>query len=344
MRSTTDSNRLIILSVIGGVIFTVIGLALSGTLAVRAGHSEAMASHHVSDSEVQGSKDYWDPNHMDHAKPVGPQITPGGRPTPGGGSQAPGNPDPDYSTPDSVAATNVPAPYTAKGDTAIRGKIFFEVPQGEGECTGTVVHSKSGDMVWTAAHCLHGGKDGTFYTHVTFVPGYNGNATSQSQRAPFGIWAARRVEVDSNWVRNADPERDSIASPFDFGAFQVDPQNGKTLEQTVGGGADIYFNAPRHLQVDSYGYPGEAPYDGTTMYTCSSPTTDFSNTGWPQPDMLWMGCDMTAGSSGGGWFATIDGKRYLVSNVSLGVTVYGGHTMTGPYLGSAAQSLYNRFG
>jgi len=51
-----------------------------------------------------------------------------------------------------------------------------------------------------------------------------------------------------------------------------------------------------------------------------------------------IGCDMTAGSSGGGWI--IDGQ-YLNSSVSYGydndpIDLYG------PYFGQAARNLFNR--
>jgi hypothetical protein len=339
--ATYNRNTVVILSVLGGVLVTVLGLVLSGTLAVEAGKTSAMSSKRYSDQEVNDTRDWWNPDRQDQARPVGPEVTPGEQP-----GDEPARPDapyrPDYSQPRTVEAEQVAAPYT-EPNLAIRGKIFFQVPGGVAECSGTVVHSPSGNVVWTAAHCLHGGKGSDFYTRVTFVPGYDGTKATRAEREPFGRWPARQIEVSPQWTRDADPERDSIASPFDFGAFEVDPPGSQTLEEAVGAGMDILFNAPRHLRVESYGYPGDTPYDGTVLYTCASPTTDFRNPGWPRPDMLWMGCTMTSGSSGGGWFAEVEGRTYLVSNVSLGVTTPTSRTMTGPYLGDDAKTLYDKF-
>ncbi|MDI2130957.1 trypsin-like serine peptidase [Yinghuangia seranimata] len=331
MGPTHQKNRIITLSVIGGVVMTLLGLFVSGTLAIEAGKAKAMSEKRYSDQEIQDNNRFWDDEgKVGGAKPVGPQMTPDQQ-------QAP-----NYQPPRTQQAKLVDGPYKDP-DKAIRGKIVFEVPGGIGECSGTVVHSASGNMVWTAAHCLHGGKGGDFYGNVTFIPGYDGTAQSRKDREPYGRWPAKRVQVSDQWVKDADPERDSIASPFDFGAFVVQPPSGRSLEATLGTSAEILWNAPRHLDVESYGYPGEDPFDGKTMYTCASPTSDFRNSGWPKPDMLWMGCTMTGGSSGGGWFAEVQGKRYLVSNVSLGISMTTAKTMTGPYLGDVAQELYRRF-
>ncbi|MCF2529793.1 trypsin-like serine peptidase [Yinghuangia soli] len=330
MGPTYQKNRIITLSVVGGVIVTLLGLFLSGSLAVEAGKTSAMSSKRYSDKEVEDNQKFWDDeDRIGAAKPVAPGV------------EAPSSPG--FRPPATVEAELVSAPYDVP-DKAIRGKIFFEVPGGIAECSGTVVEHASRNLVWTAAHCLHGGKNGDFYGRVMFIPGYDGSAKSRAEREPYGVWPARQVEVSAQWVKDADPERDSIASPFDFGAFEVQPPAGKkALADEIGASAEILFNAPRNLTVESYGYPGEDPFDGKEMYTCSSPTTDFRNRGWPDPAMLWMGCTMTGGSSGGGWFAEVNGRRYLVSNISLGITMTTARTMTGPYLGNAAQELYNRF-
>ncbi|MYW04216.1 hypothetical protein [Streptomyces sp. SID3343] len=341
---THNKNLVVTTSVIAGVIVTLVGLLLSGNLAVEAGRTQAMNSKQYSDSDVEDTRGFWDEGKQDEAKPRGEEISPG--------QQQPELPDQgqeqptqgvDYRQPRTVEADRVESPYTDP-EFAIRGKIFFRMPQGVAECSGTVVHHAGGNMVWTAAHCLHGGRSGSFYDKVTFVPGYNGAGRTAQEREPFGRWPARRIQVSNQWAQNADPGgKDTSASPFDYGAFVVDSRNGKTLEQAVGPGAEVYWNAPRHLRVQSFGYPGDEPYDGTALYTCSSPTTDFHEPGWPSPDMLWMGCTMTGGSSGGGWFTEVDGKKMFVSNVSLGVTTRTARTMTGPYLGDVAKDIYDSF-
>ncbi len=324
-------NRIITLSVSGGVLVTVLGLFLSGMLAIKAGETSAMSSKRYSDQEIDDTNRFWDDEgNVGEAKPVGPQ-----------GVEAPSSPN--FRPPETVQAQLVDEPYD-EPEKAIRGKIIFVTPEGPAECSGTVVDHPSGNMVWTAAHCLHGGRGADYYKRISFIPGYDGKAETSAEAMPFGRWPVREVSVPDQWISDADPERDSVASPFDFGAFIVEPPSGKgSLQEELGTSAPIMFNAPRNLTVESYGYPGEEPYDGSRLYTCKSPTTDFQNDGWPDPAMLWMGCTMTAGSSGGGWFAEIEGRLYLVSNISLGITLRTAKTMTGPYLGNAAHELYDGF-
>jgi len=143
------------------------------------------------------------------------------------------------------------------------------------------------------------------------------------------------------WAKDADPGgTDASMSPYDYGAFIVDSRDGQSLEDVVGAGADVYWNAPRHLRVDSFGYPSEEPYDGKSQFTCESPTTDFHEAGWPEPDMLWMGCTMTGVRLGrvvhGSRRARVPGQQLL-----LAVTTRTARTMTGPYLGDVAKEMYD---
>lgn len=57
-------------------------------------------------------------------------------------------------------------------------------------CTGSVVHSKGGDLIMTAAHCLAGA------SLITFVPGFAGDAAP----APTDMWKADAVYLDPRWV------------------------------------------------------------------------------------------------------------------------------------------------
>ncbi|MFD0349392.1 trypsin-like serine peptidase [Kitasatospora aburaviensis] len=57
------------------------------------------------------------------------------------------------------------------------GKIFMTAPEGDSMCSGTVVSDPvnpgRSNLVYTAAHCLHDGKGGTWLKNIVFVPGYN---------------------------------------------------------------------------------------------------------------------------------------------------------------------------
>ncbi|GAA4544374.1 hypothetical protein GCM10023097_19180 [Streptomyces collinus] len=54
--------------------------------------------------------------------------------------------------------------------------------------------------------------------------------------------------------------------------------------------------------------------------------------------MYRIGCDMTGGPSGGGWFRVVNGKSVLVSNTSIGPADK--TWLAGPQLGRDAEALY----
>jgi hypothetical protein len=64
-------------------------------------------------------------------------------------------------------------------------------------CTASVVASRSGEVIMTAAHCVYG--TGTGYV---FVPGYR-NGT-----APYGAWRVTGAYGDPGWLHGGDPHRD----------------------------------------------------------------------------------------------------------------------------------------
>jgi Trypsin-like peptidase domain len=89
---------------------------------------------------------------------------------------------------------------------------------GDHVCTGSVVHSTSGDLVLTAAHCLPGG------TRATFVPGFTGDAPTQ---AP---WTVDAIYLDTRWISGKDPRADyAIARVSRSGGGSVEAQAGSAL-------------------------------------------------------------------------------------------------------------------
>jgi hypothetical protein len=113
--------------------------------------------------------------------------------------------------------------------------------------------------------------------------------------------------------------------------------NGKSLEETVGTAMPVWFDAPRdQLSISAWGYPVVKPFDGQELDKCDGGKPVRLSFDPKRPPMMTIGCTMTAGSSGGGWFATMpDGREALVSNTSLGTM---DHTsLSGPYLESVAR-------
>jgi V8-like Glu-specific endopeptidase len=217
-----------------------------------------------------------------------------------------------------VAADYKSYPYSANG------KVFGTTGNGQSYvCSGTAINSANLSVVWTAAHCVYATvPGGGWASRLTFVPAYkDGNA-------PFGEWPMSRA-----WVPNAWVERESLS--YDIAAIVVSPKpNGDRLVELTGG-RGIQWNVPNPQLFESFGYPALAPFGGQKMITCLSP-----NLGQGEPDggpaPVSMACDMTAGSSGGGWF--VDGQ-YLNSNTSHSYTNLPA-VLFGPYFDDVAGDLY----
>lgn len=86
-------------------------------------------------------------------------------------------------------------------------------------CTGAVVHSSSGSLVLTAAHCLAGA------SKIAFVPGFTGNAQ------PTDVWMADAVYLDPRWIAAKDPHADyAIARVSSLAGGSVESRTGLALK------------------------------------------------------------------------------------------------------------------
>ncbi|GGM09050.1 hypothetical protein GCM10010129_61120 [Streptomyces fumigatiscleroticus] len=252
--------------------------------------------------------------------------------------------------PEPVEATAEKTPY--HDNAAPVGKVFFDSPEGSMVCSGTVVkdvnHPGKSNLVWTAGHCVHAGSGGGWYRNIVFVPAYNdlgksetelGDATA-TELAPYGGWWADWASTSNEWIKGGS-ETGGAGAAYDYAVLHVQPEQGsKSLEETVGAALDIDFSAPSATEVTqmgAWGYPAVAPYNGLKMFKCLDRPGRLSLS-TTLPTMYRIGCTMTGGSSGGGWFRVVDGETKLVSNTSIGPV---DHTwLAGPQLGREAESLY----
>jgi hypothetical protein len=216
-------------------------------------------------------------------------------------------------------AQQIPPPYTSQ-PTSTNGKVFFSDGGTPFVCSGTAVLSGNRSTVWTAGHCVHDGGSG-FHTNWTFVPAY-----ADGQR-PYGTYAARRLLTTSGWANAGD-------FSYDVGAAVVSPVGGVNLTDRVGG-RGMAFNYNRSQTYRAHGYPAAPPFNGQRLWVCQSPLRYNDNSA--NPPTMGIDCDMTGGSSGGGW---------IVGSSVYSVNSYGYSTlpnvMFGPYQGSVAQSLYTQ--
>ncbi|WP_151775259.1 trypsin-like serine peptidase [Streptomyces abyssomicinicus] len=254
-------------------------------------------------------------------------------------------------TPAPVEAAEVSAPYGDSAPTA--GKLFFDGPQGTMVCSATVVEDPANpgksNLVWTAGHCVHAGKEGGWYRNIAFVPSYNDQAMSGQELAgaapekiaPHGLWWAQVAMTSDQWIAQGG-QTGGNGAPFDYAVLKVTPENGggKSLEETVGAATPVGFDAPAVPDIDSItatGYPAAEPFDGERMFQCQDKPGRLSVVA-SDPTMYRIGCTMTAGSSGGGWIAEVNGEPALVSNTSIGPISAG--WLAGPRLDEQAKKLY----
>jgi hypothetical protein len=208
--------------------------------------------------------------------------------------------------------------YEPNPNPAMHGKVFFSDGAYNYVCSGTALMSGNESVVWTAGHCVHSGP-GSFYTNWAFVPQYRDNVR------PYGTWTARRLMTTSAWATTGD-------FGYDLGAAVTNTNGGATLTDTVGGRGAAFDRAAQQRYL-SHGYPAATPFDGQRQYVCDSDLGGRDTSA--NPPTMAIGCDMTGGSSGGGW---------VVGNDVLSVNSYGysnqRNVMYGPYQGSVAQQLY----
>ncbi|MFK0296256.1 trypsin-like serine peptidase [Streptomyces sp. NPDC090442] len=289
-------------------------------------------------------KNHWESDRLARAK-AAPDINVNA--TAAGGGYGANDP-----TPPRVTAQEVARPYHR--NMAPVGKIFFDSPKGPMVCSGTVVedpaHPGKSDLVWTAGHCVHSGRQGGWMRNIIFVPSYNDNGVPMSQVGrtpaqqvtPYGKFWADWITTSGEWIDRGSETDAGSGAPYDYAVLHVRPENGggRSLQETVGAAAQVWFNPPpagRIGQLQAFGYPAAAPYDGARMMSCLSPSGRLAAVqGAPPMDRI--GCSMTGGSSGGGWFVNRGGKLTLVSNTSVGNPTEG--WQAGPYLGPVAQRVF----
>lgn len=219
-----------------------------------------------------------------------------------------------------------PADSSLKYPLSTVGKIFFSDSSGLNYvCSGTAVISSNQSVVDTAGHCLYWQRNWT--RNVIFCPLYDHGTT------PFGCWAARALEVPSDWI---DARPNDLH--HDFGMAIVAPNAGKKLTDVVGGVGWAYNQTPEQTFY-AYGYPAASPFDGQSRQSCD-PAAGKS---WQHGGgtVVSIPCNMTGGSSGGPWFVQIDGSWYLNGHNDFTSSLQYGH-MFSPYYDDTWYAMYTQ--
>ncbi|SIR76569.1 Trypsin-like peptidase domain-containing protein [Williamsia sterculiae] len=124
------------------------------------------------------------------------------------------------------------------------GPLFIGTSD-EHDCTATVIHSRTGDLLLTAAHCVTGAAD-----DIRFAPGYH------DRIKPYGIWRVTAVYLASSWVRGLNVDDD-------FAVMRVAPDPGSPqhpLETVTGRGFTVGSTTPgSRVRVVGYGGVADDP-------------------------------------------------------------------------------------
>ena len=313
----------------------------------------SVVGHPVPAAEAETATGYWTPQRMKRAVDAdlvrpGPRTEPtaasGAESKPAGGPVSfPGTlgqagasqPAPKSDPVPAYLAASVPRPYTNNPDKQ-NGKVFFSkytswgTYVGDFSCSGTSVNSAGKSLVWTAGHCVEGGAFYGAHRNWVFIPAYS---SSYNGHRPYKTWAARELWTLKGWADFSD-------FSYDVGAAIVWRVDNVRLTTKIGG-QGIVFNASRSQSFNAFGYPAESPFNGFSQWRCNSPVLWEDDPG-SGPDTMGILCDMTGGSSGGGWLINLTSAGWGYVN-SVNSYSYGDGTIDryGPYQGSGALGLYN---
>jgi len=201
-----------------------------------------------------------------------------------------------------------------------QGKVFFKSGGGSYVCSATVVNTPTKRVVFTAGHCVV--DEDVWSTNFAFVPGYKNGSK------PYGTFVAANDSLYSlqGWATAGNYSYDMAAAVL----------GGTRKVAEIVGSRGIKFNLARQQNFVSFGYPAGLPFNGQQLYSCPSPYKGQDPT-TTNPRTQWINCNMTGGSSGGGWIVQ---GQYLNSVNSYGYNTQPGR-MYGPYFGTGAQNLYN---
>jgi V8-like Glu-specific endopeptidase len=192
-----------------------------------------------------------------------------------------------------------PIEATPIGEPAV-GALF----DGDGHyCSGSVVHSPAGNEVLTAAHCIHGGAGGDYFSDITFAPGYHDGI------APYGMWAVTSALVAPGWIDDSDPD-------LDVGFVTVRQDGNPNPIESITGANQLGVDNGFTNDVTLTGYPDDAE----SPVVCQNTTTQQSD------HQLRIACGgFPVGTSGGPWIIGAGPD----TNLGTVIGVIGGYQLGG---------------
>jgi hypothetical protein len=218
--------------------------------------------------------------------------------------------------------------------TAPPAKMWGRLLDSSGSCSATIVGSANRSLVWTAGHCLWDNDTHRWFDrNPVFIPGY------RKGKAPYGKWTARKIGVHPRWKK---ARKGKPAWGFDVGYVLVERLGGEYLTDRIDGYQGIAFNYARNYQYLAGGYPSVGKFKGRFLHVCDAPFAAVDKSAKPATTAI--GCDMSEGSSGGGWLIAMGHEQAGVGWV-FGVNSYGydgEDAMYSPYFGTGICRYYRR--
>jgi hypothetical protein len=302
-------------------------LTLPGTVGARNGAADAATAEH---DRILA---YWTPARIAAAKwkdytldpKTGKVVADKGKP--GGGGSGGGG-----------AVTG--ASWTGGGQVASSvGRILFSAGGSQWICSGTVVNQGNDhdgySVVLSAGHCAYDGTDG-WSSNFVFYPNFDAEPTYTCTGRVNGCWTAERLAINAGFFPSGFGPDGALQVDYSF-AYLPNDADGELDHRFPGFGLKTSAASVGVTQW-AFGYPAAKKYHGYDLVYCTGSTIDD-----PYGVGTWgMACDMTGGSSGGGWlYGTTnpgtDNSKLLASVNSYG---YSGLTyMFGPRFTSATDTV-----
>ncbi len=244
------------------------------------------------------------------------------------------------------------ASWTGGGKiTQAEGKVYFHMDGGDWQCSGTVASDSRStySLVLTAGHCAYDETNGNgslngFATNWVFVPAWDEQPATFSTRCgnttKYGCWTATALVVDSGFATAGGFNDQATHHDFAFAVVGAGGFANAQLDTTAGSFGVSVNSISKGTNVYAFGFPAAGKYHGNDLTYCSGTTIEDqynSNSTWG------LACDMTGGSSGGGWLANFDGTGNTGNLGSLNSYGYSGvKNMYGPKFNSNTTAVYNK--
>ncbi len=197
------------------------------------------------------------------------------------------------------------------------GKLYFTTPGGGSSyCTANVISQRN--IIVTAAHCLYTRGQG-WHRNFRFVP------ADRFGVAPYGVYGWQSAGIMTNWITIGGRR-------WDVGMIRLSNNLSTGIPVTsYVGWLGRTWDQPYIMNLHSVGYASNL----STQYTHICTAESFNG----GLDVLAKGCDMTYGSSGGGWllrYHPYSNTQNIVTGVTSGPYPGGfGTTFVGPRFSSA---------